>query len=710
MKSSIVRRSLLWLTVAVTAAVLFPVRTMADAPYATNYRDSFDRLYWLQSAYYPVQVYGRDLVMPDPDHPGQTLRTSLSQPKDMHVDKNDHMYVADTGNNRIVELDENGAFVRHITLAEEDVPLSAPQGVFVDNNGDIYVADSGNKRVLRLDRDGRIIREYGRPESRLIPDDFKYDPIKLVVDKRGYLYIVTLGGYQGLLQLDKEGEFVGFFGANQTDFSAIDAFKRLVYTREMYARELSKLPGSITNVDIDDEGFIYTVTREVEANQVKKLNVAGKDLLAANPELADSSFGEFRFRQNVRDKPQLIDVTVDKEGNMTVIDTTFKMINQYDMYGNLLFFWSGAGEYTVTKFGIARNPSAVETNSANDLLLLDEDSSAVQMFRLSEFGALVHQANRLTMEGRYEESEPYWTEALRQNAFYTPALLGLAKSAYKRGDYSLARDLFLEAGDQQGYSEAFWQLRLIWFQRHFALLMNIAIAALAAFWLYRRLARTFGWRPAVLFGTRMNKRLLVPLTHMFYVLRHPIDGFAALRYEGKGGLLSSAVILTVVFASLCVNRLYTSFVFNQDVVFPVGVGSIFLQFAAMFAGWVVSNYLISNIYRGEGRFRDVVYGSVYALTPLIWVGLPLTLLSNALTLSEAAIFGFLQTGMYVWIGMLLFWKVQSTHNYLVGETIVNITLTLLTMILLGVLVFITFGLSKELFEFVYSVFQEVSVR
>src|SRR5690606_2339812 len=96
-------------------------------------------------------------------------------PKDVFVDSRDHIYIADTGNNRIVHFDDQYEFVRYIELAEK--PFRSPEGVFVDEKGHIYVADTGNQRVVHLDADGQLLQEFGRPDSRFIPDDFKFDPI-----------------------------------------------------------------------------------------------------------------------------------------------------------------------------------------------------------------------------------------------------------------------------------------------------------------------------------------------------------------------------------------------------------------------------------------------------------------------------------------------------------------------------------------------------
>lgn len=702
------------LAVAVVIGLLLPTAAFAYVPYDTNYKDGYGRLVWLQPAYNPAGVLGNAILVPDSKDPSKRVPSPLAQPKDLFVTSNDEIYVADTGNSRIVHFEAKGQLKRIITASPEK--LNRPEGVFVTPDGEIFIADTGNKRIIKLDKEGKVVKSYGRPDSKFLPQAYKFDPIKVIVDKRGYMYIASLGGYQGLLQLDPEGKFVGFFGANKTPFSVMDSIKRLIYPREMYLKEISKLPGAISNVTTDNDGFIYTITKELQSLQLKKMNIAGKDLFSTTSDsitgsgvAVEKTFGEFRFSTGLV-KPQLSDATVDRNGNITAIDTSLKYISQYDPFGNLLFFWAGGGARTTSQMGFVKSPSAIASNSRNDLLILDDQSNLIQVLRPSEFGSLVHQANALTVQGKYEESAKYWNEVLRLNSYYTPAYKGLAKAAYHKGEYEKAREYFLEAGDQQGYSDAFWKIRFNWFQQNFTLLMNIVIAVLAILVIFRRIVKKTAWWKQFRNQNKQQANLWGQLKHSFYMIKHPIDGFSAIRYESKGGFASSLLILTAAFVTYCVIRQYTAFPFNTGIILEQNKLNMIGQFAAVWGGWVISNYLISNISRGEGRFRDIFYGASYALIPLILVGLPLTLLSNFMTLGEGTIFLYLKYAMYVWIALMFFWKVQAIHNYHVGETISNILLTLITMLLVALLLFVAFGLSSELIDFIHSIYQEVSIR
>jgi DNA-binding beta-propeller fold protein YncE len=628
------------------------------------------------------------------------------------VDTKDHLYIADTGNNRIVHLDEQGRYVRELTVSES--PLKKPSGVFVDKTGDIYVADTGNNRVVRLDREGKLLKAFGRPDSTYLPASFKYDPINLIVDKRGFIYVTTLGAYQGLVQLDPEGNFISFFGPNRVAFSLFDAFKRFVYTREMYQRELKKLPGAIANSTIDESGFIYTVTKEIETSQIKKLNIAGLDQLEDKGDFAalqpSRSYGETIYHWQRGTRPQLNDITVDASGNITVVDSVWNIISQYDLNGNLLFFWGGDVITATSKTGVVKTPAAIAGNSKGELLVLDGTNNFIQVLRLSEFGALVHQANALTQEGRYEESEPLWSEVHRLNAHYTPALIGLAKAAYKKEEYKKAEELFYRAGVVGGYSESFWQNRLKWFQNHFALLMNLTLAAGLVYLLWSRLSRRLRPKKGWTFRFRLRYSLLDRLKHTFYLIKHPIDGFYAIRYEGKAGLVSSLIMLILAIAAFGYMQAGTSFAFNPAVHVGVDLLPLTVQFIGIWLGWVVSNYLISSLLRGEGRFRDVFFSSSYALFPIILIGIPLTMLSNALTLNELAIFQFLKLFVFVWIGLLFVWMVQGIHNYTFIEALFIIFLSLLALTMIIILIFIFISLSIEVVNFINSLYQEVIIR
>jgi len=76
--------------------------------------------------------------------------TGLLTPYDVELDVIGNVYVADSGNNRVVKLPAGGG--PQVTLGFTG--LSLPTNMAITKNGDIYLSDTGNNRVLRLPAGG----------------------------------------------------------------------------------------------------------------------------------------------------------------------------------------------------------------------------------------------------------------------------------------------------------------------------------------------------------------------------------------------------------------------------------------------------------------------------------------------------------------------------------------------------------------------------
>ena len=73
------------------------------------------------------------------------------------------LYVADTGNSRVLQLDANtGALQRTVASAGTGTgQVREPEGVAADARGNVLVSDTGNDRVLRFDAGGAYIDSLG---------------------------------------------------------------------------------------------------------------------------------------------------------------------------------------------------------------------------------------------------------------------------------------------------------------------------------------------------------------------------------------------------------------------------------------------------------------------------------------------------------------------------------------------------------------------
>jgi len=108
-------------------------------------------------------VYGQDASFTDATaNNGGLNASSLSAPAGMTLDLNDNLYIADTGNNRILYYPSGQTTATRVYGQGGDftantannngigsASLSSPAGLALDANGNIYSADTPNNRILQ---------------------------------------------------------------------------------------------------------------------------------------------------------------------------------------------------------------------------------------------------------------------------------------------------------------------------------------------------------------------------------------------------------------------------------------------------------------------------------------------------------------------------------------------------------------------------------
>ena len=84
---------------------------------------------------------------------------NLSEPKDLCVTEDRQVYILDSGNNRVVVLDEKlglRKIIQEFTDQSGKITLDNPTGIFVDQKNLIYIADPNNACVWVSDQNGHF--------------------------------------------------------------------------------------------------------------------------------------------------------------------------------------------------------------------------------------------------------------------------------------------------------------------------------------------------------------------------------------------------------------------------------------------------------------------------------------------------------------------------------------------------------------------------
>ena len=645
----------------------------AESPYTTWARGPGGHMYMTQDAYRPVE----EIVL------------DISAAEDLVITTDGTIFIADTGNGRITQVVNNS-----VEKTFGDDILKSPTGLFVDADGTMYIADSGLNEIVILDKDGNLVTQFGRPTEPLFGLDNQFLPRKIAVDARKNIYIISEGSTDGVVQMNTNGNFIGYFGANTSSMSLKMVLQRMFLTKEQLAQFIKNEAASPSNIAIDKQGLVYTITAGTTWNKViRKFTVSGRNIFP-------DAGGSTTFRDINVSETDLV-LAVDAEGT----------IFEYNANGTILFVF-GAQDKGKQRLGTLRNPSGIERHG-EIIYVLDKDKNALITYQTTAFAQQVHEGVRLYMEGYYVEAKPYFENVLDFNGSYIMAYQAIADAYYKQRDFENALQYYKYAEDQKGYSEAYWELRNVQLQKYLTTAIIALVALSVVNGVVKRLEKRYKWFDPVRkwFKDLTRFKLVDDLVFMFRFIKQPADSFYYIKKNLRGSLRFAVIIYALVVVLRVAILYVTGFIFNSYVSLSdiKPLNEIIYTVLALFI-WNAANYLISTISDGEGRIKDVVIGTAYSLFPYVLFALPIALLTRVLSLNEVFIYSLGQNLIYAWVGLMLFIMVKEIHNYSFGETLKNILLTIFTMGLFLLTGYILYVLFNQLFDFISAILQEVRLR
>jgi sugar lactone lactonase YvrE len=138
---------------------------------------------------------------------------SLNAPRNLALGTGGEIYVADSGNARIVRLNSAGVEIQSWgskTPADQTPAkantLNEPWGVALDPQGNLYVADTWNHRIQKFDSSGKFLLQWG--QSGLASDglDRFWGPRAVAISKDGKVIYVTDTGNKRVVAFDPNGK------------------------------------------------------------------------------------------------------------------------------------------------------------------------------------------------------------------------------------------------------------------------------------------------------------------------------------------------------------------------------------------------------------------------------------------------------------------------------------------------------------------------
>ena len=198
--------------------------------------------------------------------------------------------------------------------------------------------------------------------------------------------------------------------------------------------------------------------------------------------------------------------------------------------------------------------------------------------------------------------------------------------------------------------------------------------------------------------------------YAMYTVSHPMDAYYEIRHRERGSV-PIAFILVILFAlTFSINRMSASFIVNDVDPRDVNALTELMAVLLLFMLFCVGNWSITCLMEGEGRMKDIVTAIGYAMTPMIVTFNIATIISQLVTVDEAAFYSIIIGVGIAYSIIMALMGIMTVHNFTLGKTLVTILLTFVAMFIIIFVALLFADLISQVYNFFYSIYQELIFR
>lgn len=637
---------------------------------------------------------------------------------DICVDKQENVYILCGGNSHLIVVNPDYSFNREFKVKNSDgieEDFTGAEGVFVSDNGEVYISDTINGRVLVCTPDGALINIIMLPDSPLIPSDFIYQPVKVVVDHRDYMYILSLGSYYGALTFSPEGEFIGFFGSNTVNANALDTLSyiwdRLTGTDEKRERSQKNLPYSFVDFCVDSDGYMLTCSIDEDSSkngkgQIRKVTYNGANILYKRTNRGDSQISDNvnfleskEFSYEGSNKGQRFSaIDVDKYGFIYALDNTFGLIYVFDNECNAVNVFGG-GYGSGNTLGVYSTPTALAVKG-NSLIVADSAKRSFVVYDATEYGDLLRRAQNLFSKGNYDEAKSVWEQVLCLDRSCQLAYRGLAMAAYNDGDYSKAMELAKSGLAYGVYDLARQEIISEYLTENFVwiFILSIVLIVLSIVFIVQMKRKK-----KVLIK---NKKVRIP----FVTALHPFESFNEIKAYKQGSVTAAVIITVLLYVAFTFKATLSGFLFKTTSSASYNMLYTLIQTVGLMLLWCVANWLVCSLFSGKGTFKEVFIATAYSLVPLIIFTFAETVLTHFFSSTTMSVVYGLETVVWIYTFFLIIVGMMSVHEFDFFKFVLTSFVVFFFMIIVVFIGFMFVMLLSEVCGFVSDIYNEVILR
>ena len=262
----------------------------------------------------------------------------FNMPRNLAVAPDGSLYLADTGNHRIIHMSGDGevletwgSFADGSTI-EGGAPAGTfyePWSVAIGTDGSVFVADTWNHRVQKFSPEGQFLKQWGVFGQGENAAAF-WGPRDIATDDKGWVYITDTGNKR-VVVFDENGVFITEFGG-----------------AGLLAGQFDEPVG----VAVDADGLVYVADTWNQRVQVFELDQGSNSFFPTNEWEIVGWYG-----QSLDNKPYL---RVDANNHVFVSDPEGYRILEFTTDGEFIRYWGNYGSSSdsfVLPTGIAIDPT-----------------------------------------------------------------------------------------------------------------------------------------------------------------------------------------------------------------------------------------------------------------------------------------------------------------------------------------------------------------
>lgn len=260
-------------------------------------------------------------------------------PSGIAVDRENNVYVVDSGTIKMKKISSEGRFLRDWGNAGREFKvIKNPAGVAIDNQGNVYVTDVKNHCVMIFDKTGKYKRKWGTRGN----GDLQFQsPSGIAVDSNNNLYVVDTGNHR----IKK--------------YSIVGALKK-IWGKQGTSAGTFLYPRAVA-LNQKNEVFV------IDKMRVQKFSSDGEFI---------ASWGKMGSADGQLNNPK--GIYIDQNNFVYIADSSNNRIQKFDEQGKFIAKWGTAG----TNNGQMIFPAGVVVDSRGYVYIIERDNNRVQLFEV----------------------------------------------------------------------------------------------------------------------------------------------------------------------------------------------------------------------------------------------------------------------------------------------------------------------------------------